>query len=142
MRVKNSKQFSYKKEVQILNWWQIYKLASANRSHTTELESEELLLKSKHNGYPKITFKFELELEFARTCQWDFVSFIFIFQFAIQWAQFQHVDLSRKSFDSLKHYSLGILTHAKTIGDCVKRVISYHSGWLCVSWKLQKIWEK
>ena len=63
------------------------------------------------------------ELEFARICQWDFVSVVFIFQFVIQPAQFQHVKLSRKFFDSFMDYDLGILTHAKTIGDCVKRVI-------------------
>ena len=63
------------------------------------------------------------ELEFARICQWDFVSVVFIFQFVIQQAQFQHVDLSRKCFDSFMDYYLGILTHAETIGDCMKRVI-------------------
>ena len=63
------------------------------------------------------------ELEFARICQWDFVSVVFIFQFTIQRAQFQHVELCRFFFDSFMDYYLGILTHAKTIGDCVKRVI-------------------
>ena len=75
------------------------------------------------------------ELEFARICQWDFVSVVFIFQFVIQQAQFQHVELCRKCFDSFMDYYLGILTHAKTIGDCVKRVISYHSAWVSF-WEL------
>ena len=63
------------------------------------------------------------ELEFARICQWDFVSVVFIFQFVIQRSQFQYVELCSKIFDSFMDYHLGILTHAKTIGDCVKRVI-------------------
>ena len=63
------------------------------------------------------------ELEFARICQWDFVSVGFIFQFVIQQAQFQHVEVCKKCFDSFMDYDLTFLTHAKTIGDCVKRVI-------------------
>ena len=63
------------------------------------------------------------ELEFARICQWDFVPVVFIFQFVIQQAQFQHVELCKKCFDSFMDYYLTFLTHAKTIGDCVKRVI-------------------
>ena len=65
--------------------------------HTTELVNEELLRKS--TDTQKWRSNLCQELEFARICQWDFVSVVFIFQFVIQQAQFQHVDLSRKCFD-------------------------------------------
>ena len=90
--------------------------------------TRELLLKSKDWDTQKLSSDFVKELEFARICQWDFVSFVLIFQFTIQRAKFQCVDLNRKFFDSFMYSFLDILTHAKTIEDIIKRVISYHSG--------------
>ena len=85
---------------------------------------EERLHKSKKSRLPKNSVQIcGKEFKFARICQWDFVSVVFIFQFVIQLAQFQPVELCLKCFDSFMDYDLGILTHAKTIGDCVKRVI-------------------
>ena len=67
---------------------------------------------------------FAKELEFARNCQWDFASFVSIFQFAIQQSQFQPQSLCENFFDLFMYSFFELLTHAKIGGDFKERVIT------------------